>query len=129
MAAKRETTEPVELFESETILERGHRTLLWLVRRNDEWTSATEWPGAVVESLAPGPGTVWERRIEIRLPRGTVLQRVESRPAPVRRRDPLDYLAREARRAARRVKRSRFRVGRDGDLVPERPRGSPPHKR
>ena len=50
MAAKRETTEPVELFESETILERGHRTLLWLVRRNDEWTSATEWPGAVVES-------------------------------------------------------------------------------
>ena len=108
--------ESVELVESERVGERGSEKTVWRVRLNDAWVSVVEWPEARIESIDPGAGTVWERRIELMLPRGTQLQRVESRPAPPDRRDPLQHLL-EARRQPRRVRKKEFRVGRGGRLL------------
>jgi hypothetical protein len=109
--------ELVELFESETIVERGSRTVLWRVCRNDAWLSVTEWPDARIDTLEPPAGTVWQRRILLRVPRGTILIRLESRPAPTQRLNPLEYLRRERFRTGRRTKRVAYRVGSGGQLT------------
>ncbi len=109
----------VELESSESIAERGTVKVAWLVRVNDAWVRAGELPGAVVEQLEPGAGTVWRHRVQLALAPGTRLMRVESRPAPVERRSALDYLAREARQPRRRVRRTTFHVGRRGELERE----------
>ena len=114
--------ESIELFESERVGERGNDKSVWLVRKNDAWVSVVEWPGARVEPLEPGAGTVWERRVQLRLPRGTPLQRVESRPAVPDRRDPLLHLTQSPRRAPRRVRKREFRVGPRGRLLVASPR-------
>ncbi len=126
MSIGRSERETVELTESETVVERGRRTLLWRVEWRDGWRRVQDWPEADLEVLDPGPGTVWKRRIRIQVPRGTRLERVVSRPGDATRRDPWDYLAREVRGTARHVTRTRFEVSVHGELVAtESGKGSP----
>lgn len=107
----------VELSSSETVAERGITRVTWRVRHGDGWIGAAEHPGAVLERVDAGPGTVWETRIAIELPVGATVMRVESRPARYPARGVMDYLSRETRLPPRRVKRTLFRVGKRGQLV------------
>ncbi len=106
----------VELQSSEAIVERGTAKVSWLVRVRDAWVLANELPGATVERLEAGAGTVWCSRTLLELAPGTQLMRVESRPAPAARQDAFDYLAGEVRQPRRRVRRTTYRVGRRGEL-------------
>lgn len=107
----------VELFESETIVARGRRKVTYLVRLNDAWVLASAHPRAVVERLSAGPGTVWEHRIELPLPVGTRLVRVESEPEPELGRDALDYLGDARRGPKRRSRRRELVVSARGELL------------
>jgi hypothetical protein len=72
--------ELVEVIDEERIVERGTGQVNWFVRLNDDWVHVSAWPGALSERLDAGAGTVWQSRTELRVPRGTYLMRVESRP-------------------------------------------------
>jgi hypothetical protein len=99
----------VEVVDEEQIVPHGSAGTTWWVRVHDAWSAAAALPGASVTSLDPGPGTVWRRQIELNLPRGTRLLRVESAPL-VERRTPLEYLARKPT-AARKVRKTEFWAG------------------
>lgn len=111
-----DASELVELVESEVVTGRGRRVTTFLVRLNDAWVPAREHPSARVEPIEAGPGTVWERRIELQLARGARLVRVVSEPLPEPRHDPLDYLTGAARKARRRTVRTELSVGARGRL-------------
>jgi len=111
--------ERLELTDGEIVVARGTREISWWVKKEDGWVNARGWPETRVELLEAGPGTVWECRLELELPRGTLLMRVESHPAPSERADPMRYLERETRLARRRVTRTYFKVGRRGELLRE----------
>ncbi len=106
----------VEMTDAEHVVPHGHARRTWLVRQGDAWCAAASWPGALIERLDAGPGTVWERRIVVELEVGALLMRVESSPGRVVRRSALDHLMRQARRAPRRVRRAYFRVRPGGAL-------------
>jgi len=109
--------EQVEVIDEERIVERGTGQVNWFVRLNDAWVHVSAWPGARSERLDAGAGTVWQSRTELALPRGTHLMRVESRPNPYAREDPLDYLTRGAPAKSRRTRRTYYVVGRSGALT------------
>lgn len=111
----------VELISSERVAERGTVRVAWLVRRGRAWVAAERWPGARVEQIAAGPGTVWESRTVIDVLAGTELMRVESRPRLGERLSPLEILERGRRAPAQRVVRARYRVGSKGELMREAP--------
>jgi hypothetical protein len=122
----------VEVFEGESIVPRGRKKVTYLVHFNDGWVLAGEHPGAAVERLSPGPGTVWEHRIELELPVGTRLCRIESVPHPEPEKDALDYLTDERRGQRRLSRRRELEVNRRGDLVDasDKPaRAAPPARR
>jgi hypothetical protein len=109
-------SEQVRLHESETVVERGHRKVIWFIRGERRWQPATGWPGAVIDQEEPGPGTVWARNVGVRLDVGRMVMRVDSRPATHAARDVLDYLRRETRLAERATQRSYYRVAIRGEL-------------
>lgn len=119
MSAEPRLLDPVgvELVEGEHIVAHGSAGTTWWVRVNDAWAAAATVVGALVTSLDPGPGTVWSRRVELRLVPGTRLLRVESRPL-LQRKTPLEYLARQPT-ASRKLRRVEFLVGPGGRLLPE----------
>lgn len=106
--------ECLSLVVGEYVAERGMREVHWLVRQNDGWIHAAEVPGAVRVACETPPGTAWESRIDVTVPRGTRLLRVESKPA-IDRRSPLEYLT-SAPRATRAVRRTQFVAGPRGEL-------------
>lgn len=108
--------ERVELVGGESVVDRGMAQVTWWVRRGKSWVNAAQWPGAVVEPLDAAAGTVWQSRVLLALPRGTVLLRVESRPGRQARRDPLAWLEHGTRGVPRKLSKSYFRVVRSGDL-------------
>lgn len=108
--------ELVEVIDEERIVERGTGQVNWFVRLNDDWVHVSAWPGALSERLDAGAGTVWQSRTELRVPRGTYLMRVESRPTSYAREDPLDYLTRGAPSKSRKTRRNYYTVGRAGEL-------------
>ncbi len=110
---------PLQLRESETVVQYGHRKLVWFIRENDAWKSASTWAQARILGEDPGPGTIWARTIEVRLDVGHRLMQVDSRPAGRVQHDVLDYLRREQRQAQRQTRRTYFRVGSDGRLMRE----------
>ncbi|MEB2310402.1 MAG: hypothetical protein OZ921_01285 [Sorangiineae bacterium] len=114
-------TEEVELTSSESVGERGTTRLTWRVRVGDGWVGAADYPGVTIERLAAGPGTIWEIRLVLELPTGTLLMRVDSRPGEPQRGDVLDFLARAPRLPPRRVRRTLYRVGPRGALVAAQP--------
>lgn len=119
----------VELFESETIVERGRKKVSYLIRHNDAWVVAGEHPNATVERLSAGPGTVWEHRVAVDLAVGTRVCRVESVPRPEPARDALHYLGDQRKSQPRLTRRRELLVNARGELVdaqekPGRPRRS-----
>jgi hypothetical protein len=106
----------VEVIDEERIAPRGTAQVNWFVRLNDGWVHVSAWPGALSERLDAGAGTVWQSRTQLGLPRGTYLMRVESRPNPYVREDPLDYLTRGAPNKSRKTRRNYYTVGRLGEL-------------
>ena len=109
----------IELREGEYVADRGKRKLTWLIRLNDAWVHINEWPGIEVTRCQARSGVVWENLTQLVVPVGTLLTRVESRPAPYERRDALDYLKRSPE-AARHVSRQEFRVNARGELTRDR---------
>jgi hypothetical protein len=110
-------SERVELVEEESVAPGGAVTVTWLVRHNDGWVRARSHPDARSEPLERGSRVVWRTRVTLALPRGTALERVESRPAP-NQRSALDYLTGSARGASRRTARRCYVVGPGGALLP-----------
>jgi hypothetical protein len=106
--------EVIEVVEDERIAPHGQVHVWWFVQKADDYVKAGEWPGAVTERRDSGPGTVWERVIRLVLPQDTELMRVEVRPRPPVRRDPLSYLEREQKAAPSATRRSYFLVTRGG---------------
>jgi hypothetical protein len=109
----------IELTEGESVSAHGTQRVSWRVRRADGWIRAGEWPGAVERLLDSKAGTVWERRIELELVAGTLLERVVSKPGAPKTRDALEYLRRETRAVARQTQRTLFRVTARGELRKE----------
>lgn len=107
----------VQLFESESIVGRGRRKVTYLVRVNDAWVPASTHESATVERLNAAPGTVWEHRVDLCLPVGARLCRIESTPLVEPPRDALDYLTDERRSPRRASRRRELVVDRRGDLV------------
>jgi hypothetical protein len=107
----------VELLEEETVVDRGTRRVTWFVKRADVWEHASRWPAVASAELDAGPGTVWRRQLVLQLPTQTELMRVETRPAPPRRRDAFEYLRAEVRNAPRQVRRTYYRVAPRGALT------------
>lgn len=112
--------ERVELFEEEHVVARGVGRTHWFVRVRDGWTRAASVPGAQVQSIEPGPGVVWRRRVELELPRGTRLLCVRTSPRTVTR-TPLEFLE-STLAPAQRVLRTQHRVAHGGQVVPDSPR-------
>jgi hypothetical protein len=114
----------VELFEAEVVAGRGSRKTTWLVAQNDGWIPVDRHPRATIESLTSGPGTVWERRIEVPLAPGTRLVRIESEPLPEPPRDALSHLTRGRRAPSRKSRKTELVVGPRGELVAGKSRGA-----
>ena len=74
--------ERVALIDEEFVAARGSARVVWLVKKNDGWVRASSVPGASSERLSAGPGIVWRTRVELQLPRGTHVVRLETRPEP-----------------------------------------------
>ena len=109
-------TEVVEVTDEERIVARGTAHVTWFARVNDVWVHVSAWPGARSERLQAAAGMVWQSRVELDMPRGARLMRVESRPMPYAREDPLAYLTRGAPSKSRKVRRNYYVVGRLGEL-------------
>jgi hypothetical protein len=109
--------ERVVVQDAEHIVTRGVASTTWYVRVNDAWVVAAKSEGANTESLDATPGTVWRRHVEMMLPRGTRLLRVESAPRPVQK-SPLEYLEGSSA-VGRKQRRVEYRVGPRGTLVRE----------
>jgi hypothetical protein len=107
----------------ETVMRGGTRRVTWHVLEQDAWLSVADYPGARVENQDRAPGTVWRRHVLVSLPLGAQLMRVDSEPAGDAPKDPLAYLWGAPRAAGRRVRRSYFNVGEQGQLerLPQRP--------
>lgn len=108
----------VTLTEEEVVVAGKAVTVTWQVRHNDGWVRAPGYPGARVEKLERGTGTVWRTRVTLELARGTRLCRVEVRPEP-RTKSALEHLTSSARGAGRRQSVRRYVVGANGELVLE----------
>jgi len=120
---KGEPRERVVLVNEEFVGERGPVKVVWLVQHNDGFVPAWESPGARSERQDAGPRVVWRSRVELELERGTAVVRVETRSGASRS-STLAHLTGVAKSSRPEVVRTRFVVGRRGDLIPEtRPSG------
>jgi hypothetical protein len=115
-----EPSEPLErvvLTEEETVT-RGRRSVVsYRVRLNDGWVRARSHPTARAEPLDRGPGVVYRTRIELDLPRGTLIERAETAPARGSK-STVDHLFSGSRSAGAPARTARFVVGRGGSLEP-----------
>jgi len=109
----------VELIESESVVAQGSSVVTYRIRSATGWIAAMDWPKATVEHREPGPGTVWQRQISVRLVPGTLLERIVSQPRRQGRADTLDYLFGSRPLGQRRVVRTALRLSDSGRLVTE----------
>jgi hypothetical protein len=114
--------EVVVLTEEEVVLRGGSGTTTWLVPHNDGTLRPQRHPSARMEQLERRAGVVWRTRIELTLPRGSVLTRIHRRPSNERR-SALAHLTSGATGSAQKTTRTRFRVGVGGKLEEERSGG------
>ena len=82
----------IELLESEKVVPYGVTRQTWFVHLEGRWTSAHRVPGATVSLLPNGRGSVWERRVELKLETGTRLELVSETPRPRVQRDAFRLL-------------------------------------
>ncbi len=104
------------VFEHERVTERGTATVTYRVRKQDGWLAIGRWPNAEVSPIESGPGTVWERRVALTVPVGTLIERVESKPEVPRKKDALQYLCAGKPMPPRSVLTTVFRAGSRGEL-------------
>jgi len=112
------TSPPLErlsLLEEEHVQARGTSRTSWRVAKNDGWIRPNAVPGARVERLETAPGIVYRTRIELELPRGTRLLRVELRSEPEAA-STFEHLTGTTRGARKRTRTSEYRVGAGGTL-------------
>lgn len=107
----------VELEIFEAVVRGGVRRVTWHVEQEDDWISATAYPGAQMNRQDNSPGTVWRTRVLVQLPLGAKLMRVESEPERQKSQDPLAYFWSAPRVHPRLVRRSYFRVDSGGRLA------------
>lgn len=102
----------------EAVISGGVQRVTWkfLCDKEDEWVPAKIWPDTQFEDVERSSRMVWQQRISVRLPEDARLLRVESRPAPRQRRDPLTYLVGTRNNSKTRTVRTEFRVTRSGQL-------------
>jgi hypothetical protein len=112
--------ESVDVVDEERIVPHGTLEVTWFIRKNDAWLHVSQWPGAVVERLSAGAGTVWQNRTQLCAPRGARFMRVASRPGEPPTQNALEYLTRGALKPPRRVRRSYYQLGSGGALLPVR---------
>ncbi|HEX6765992.1 MAG TPA: hypothetical protein VF103_10955 [Polyangiaceae bacterium] len=110
--------ERVVLVDEELVVERGSVKIAWLVSHNDGWIPASKCEGATSKRLDTSPRVVWRSSVEVELPRGTRVLRVETRPSQ-KRGSTLAHLTGSARSAGQGVVKTRFVVGPGGRLAPE----------
>ncbi|MEY4547712.1 MAG: hypothetical protein RL685_3907 [Pseudomonadota bacterium] len=110
------TGHQIELQNLEAVVDGGVRRVSWHVAEDERWLAAAGYPGARVEFAEGRPGVVWRRRVQLCLPTGSRLMRVESRPQRGGPKDPLAYLWRAPKSSSEQVVRSYFRVGGAGQL-------------
>lgn len=106
----------VHVTDDATVVGRGQRIRVWFVRHNDGWVRAKDHPDALLEEVRADqrdascpPGTVWQRSIELALPRGCLLVCRVSSPL-IEEMGALDYLMKERRGMRRRVEETFFTV-------------------
>jgi hypothetical protein len=106
----------VHLTDEATVVGRGQRIRVWLVRHNDGWIRAKDHPDASLEEARADqrdascpPGTVWRRSIELTLPGGCLLVCRVSTPL-IEELGALEYLMKERRGMRRRVDETYFIV-------------------
>lgn len=106
----------MHLIDEATIVDRGERVRVWFVPLGDTWIRAESHPTAQsdevrssLDASACPPGTVWQRVVELTLPKGTpLLSRVTSPLTETF--DPIDYLVKERRGVRRKVDETWFCV-------------------
>jgi hypothetical protein len=111
--------ETVHVAEAELVVPGGRRFISWFVLRDVTWVRVEQIPGATSERQDAGPGTVWERTVTVRVPRGSEMMRVEVAPRKAPRQDPLSHLAGGARGAPTATTRRYYVVERAGRLRPK----------
>lgn len=116
----REVAQRISVIEDERVVPRGSATTYWFVRVHDGWVRAGNLPEARVETVEPGPSVIWQQRVDLELPRGTLLMQVRSAPHVVAK-SPLDYLSAGTRRKRRTV-RTVHRVTARGLVTENTPR-------
>jgi hypothetical protein len=109
--------EQVEVLDEECVVLHGTQVVRWFVKSSRGWLRAARFPGASCQRLETKAGVVWQTRVQIALPPGKPVMRVESRPQREQRRDALAHLQRAARGPTRAVTRTYYRVARGGALV------------
>lgn len=106
--------ERIEVIDEECVVDHGTRRVSWSARVGDTWQRCATIEGAKLERLAAGPGTVWRTRIELELPRGTLLMRQVVSPTAPPPRDALSYLTGGTARRGQRLSYSYYSVRRGG---------------
>jgi hypothetical protein len=110
--------ERVVLLEEELVVRGRTRRVSFRVRVNDGWLPARRHETARSEPLSRAPGVVFQIRIELLLPAGTLIERTVAEPLPEQR-SALDHLV-SARKGARgRITRTHLVVQRGGELHPD----------
>lgn len=91
----------MHLIDEATVVDRGERLRVWFLRQKDTWVRAADHPEASVDlssaetSHAPcPPGTIWQRTVELLLPRHSLLLCRVTRPHIQESWSPIDYLKR-----------------------------------
>lgn len=117
----------VHVIDEASVVPHGERVRVWWVRLNEGWVRAAEHPDAEVEHASSEgddapcpPGTIWTRKVELVLARGTLLRCHISEPAPERL-EPLEYLQRGKFGVARARRELWYRVAGTYRLVPSQP--------
>lgn len=106
----------VHLVDEATVVERGERVRVWFLPLEDSWIRAATHPSAETNlhdsgERDPGcpPGTVWQRHVELLLPRRTPLLSRVTTPL-VERLNPIQYLTKDRRGVRRHVEETWFEV-------------------
>jgi hypothetical protein len=108
--------ERVELIDEESVVDHGTRRVTWFVRVGDTWQRCGSVAGAKSEQLSAGPGTVWQTRVELELPRGTAVMRRILSPTAPRPRDAFSYLTRQGSTHSQKISHTYYKVRSRGTL-------------
>lgn len=114
----RESLVVVAFEEFERVTHGGITRTTYCVLVDGIWQPVGKVPSAVSRSVAPPPGIIWMRIVELRLGIGTAVERVVELPRRDHNLDTAAVLFGRARGQMQQVRRQRLRVARSGRLAP-----------